>query len=165
MSTWLRTSPGTTGSSRAACCRAAGLIRESSAGRCSMKRLIVSHNQVRTAPQTPPPFSPQTPGWKVQHDAADSVAQSGEDPSPAKLENPFRQCFEFCVSFPRLVHRVAHWMGRTGSYLLHKKLNSVSPTIFFQYEWHVLCNLLHWIMVCAKWVAHFLAEINCVISW
>ena len=66
-----------------------------------------------------------------------------------KFENPFCQCFEFCVSVLCLVYRVAHWMSRTGSNSLCKNTNSVSPAIFFQCEWHILCNLLHWIMVCA----------------
>ena len=48
-----------------------------------------------------------------------------------KLENPFRQCFEFCVSVFRLTYRVAPWISRTVSDSLHKKLNSVQPAFFF----------------------------------
>ena len=51
-------------------------------------------------------------------------------PMVSKLEKPFCQCFEFCVSVLCLAYPVACWMSRTGSKLLHKKLNSVWPTIF-----------------------------------
>ena len=48
-----------------------------------------------------------------------------------KLENPFRQCFEFCVSVLCHAYRVAHWMNGTGSHSLCKRLNSVSAVVFF----------------------------------
>ena len=45
-----------------------------------------------------------------------------------KLENPFCQCFEFCVSVLCLSYQVAHW---TVSDSLCKKPNSVSSAFFF----------------------------------